>query len=378
MKHGSLYRTLSLLLALALSLTACGSKSTADTSLGSFGKLDAPKQDDPTEFHAAEIPGTITSPEESAPFAFSEVAQAALDDLCAHGQQEYMAAAFLGEREQGDTTPFSAWLHDTTPDLASIWPFLEEIPEENIFGEYGDLYCIVPLLESANVTLKGVQWETLGNGMQPHYSEPVYYGEVGKPFLMYIKNNDIWTYEPDLVIEYVRQDGFAATWFPEHEAGSIFRPVENGHDCVIDFSLLYDVGDYIPYFHDGLEGDNQWLPPTDLGLGNTSWCSRNGWVLQLGYDENAEGNSGGMVLYESVLDAFEISLTRYCHGVWWMESDNLYLDAYNDWGEMVGGSFPVRISPSGEQLVVMQADDGSQPPFFEPWQTTVTLTLSYG
>lgn len=173
-------------------------------------------------------------------------------------------------------------------------------------------------------------------------------------------------------------NGFIATWSPEHQADRIFRPDENGQACVIDFSLLYNVGDYIPYFHESLEGDAQWLSPTDLGLGNTTWCNRNGWVLQFGYDEYAENNSGGVVLYEPSLEDFEVTLSRYCHGVWWMEGDRLYLDAYNDWGEMVGGAFPVRISPSGEQLLVMQAADGSQPPFFEPWQITATLTLSYG
>lgn len=371
MKHSYLRCALALLL--ALSLTACGGQ---PTSQSSSGKLSEPKQEPSAEPIATEA--LTTAPEEPGAFAFSELAQAALDDLCAHGQQEYMAAAFLGEREEGDSTPLSQWLHDTAPVLASIWPFLEEIPEENIFGEYGDLYCIVPLVESARIALKGVQWETLGNGLQPRYSEPLYYGEVGKPFLVYIRNNELWTYEPDMAIEYVREDGFAATWSPEHQAGYIFRPEENGHSCVIDFAQLYDVGDYIPFFQEDLEGDAQWLVPTDLGLADTTWCSNDGWVLVLAYDEGAEGSSGGMVLYEPLLEGYEISLTRYCHGVWWMEGDSLYLDAYNDRGEMVGGAFPVRVSPSGEQLVMMQGEDGTRPPFFNSWQTTATLTLSYG
>lgn len=372
MKRRSLRRPLALLLALMLSLAACTGRPSEDASQGSFGQLRAPKQEEPTE-----TPSTSASISEAPAFAFSERAQAALDHLCTQGRQEYMAAAFLGQREQGDTRSLSAWLHDTNPSLASIWPFLEQIPEEDILGECGNLYCVIPLAESACVTVKGVEWETLGNGLQPHYSEPLYYGEVGKPFLMYIRNYELWTYEPDLTIEYVWENGFVATWSPEHEGSAIFRPVENGQECVIDFALLYDVGD-IPYFHDGLEGDAQWLSPTDLGLGNTTWCSDNGWVMQFGYAETAEGHSGGMVLYEPMLEGDNIVLSRCCHGVWWMEDGSVYIDAYNDWGDMVGGLFPVLISPSGEQLVMMQSDDGSVLPFFRPGQTTTTLTLSYG
>ena len=371
MKHRPM--TLLLALTLVLNLSACGSKS--DTPQGSSGKLGAPKQDAQS---ATTETTPVTAPEEPAPFAFSEIAQASLDDLCAHGQQEYMAAAFLGEREQGDTRSLSAWLYDTDPGLASYWPFLEEIPEESIFGEYGDLYCIVPLLESACVTLKEVAWETLGNGMEPHYSEPVYYGEVGKPFLIYIQYNDMWNSEPDLVIEYVRQDGFAATWFPEQEAGHIFRPDENGHACVIDFALLYDLGDYVSYLYDGADVESQWCSPTALGLGNTNWCSDNGWMLQFGYDETAEGNSGGVVLYEPVSEGDDVLLTRYCHGAWWMQDECLYIDAYTDQGEMVGGWFSLRISPSGEQLVIIQSGDAFPLPFFPDGQSLAGLTLSYG
>lgn len=377
MKHQSLRRTLALL-TLLLCLNACASIPSSGTSQDSVSPPSAPMSGSPTESGAAETPSvSVTVPEASTVFAFSDIAQAALDDLSAHRQQEYFAAAFLGEREDGDNTTFSAWLNNTCPQMASLWPFLEEIPEENIFGESGDLYCIVPLAEQACIAVKGVQWETLGNGMQPHYSEAVYDGEVGKPFLLYIKNNDIWSYEPDWIIEYVQEDGFVATWFPEHQANQIIFPNVNGHDCVLDFALLYDAGDYIPYLDDS-DSDFLWLPPTALGLGNTTWCSDNGWTLQFGYDETAKDSSGGMVLYEPRPDGDDVLLIRFCHGVWWTKDDCLYINAYNDHGEMVGGSFPVLISPSGEQLIVMQSSDGAVLPFFTEGQTTVGLTLSCG
>lgn len=84
----------------------------------------------------------------------------------------------------------------------------------------------------------------------------------------------------------------------------------------------------------------------------------------------------GMVIYEPMGNEDGTFLSRYCHGTWWMENDCLYLDTYNDRGDMVGGLFPVLLSFSGEQLLIMQAADGSVPPFFKAEQTTAILNLT--
>lgn len=369
MNHRFLYHAL-VLLALALSLTACGS-----TSQGSSGKLGTPKTQAPTSdtVQQPDVPST-TVPEE--PYVYSIPAQASIEDLYTNRYGELFAAAYLGYREAGDTSNFTVWLYNNYPMIPSFWPFVVEIPEEDTIGEYGDLYCVVPLEESVSFTVKGVEWELLGNGTMPHYSEPLYYAEVNRPFLMYVTHGQ-WRDETNLTLEYVQQDGFVGTWFPTYstDTGRI-ETWENPESCdtILDFALQYGIG----YNTDIPVGDMAWLPPTDLGLGGTTWHSENGWELILAYDETAEGYSGGMVLYEPLPNGDDVFLTRYCHGVWWMEGDSLYLDAYNDWGEMVGGAFPVRVSPSGEQLIVIQAEDGTVLPFFEDGNTRTTLTLSYG
>lgn len=90
MKHTTLRRALALLLSLvlALSLTACGSES-QDNS-GTAGKLDSTK----TDADAAQSGDTDTA--DDGWQGFSDEAQAALDDLIAHRQQEIFAAAALG------------------------------------------------------------------------------------------------------------------------------------------------------------------------------------------------------------------------------------------------------------------------------------------
>lgn len=367
MKNTTLRRALALLLALmlVLSLAACGSDDAddgkqQDSQTGSI-KQDAGK----TDTDAPDNKDTEKS--------YSEKAQAAIDGLYTNQWKELFAASYLGHRDENETTDLVGWLHDNNPAAISFWPFLAEISEEDIIGEYGDLYCIVPMVESAEVTVKSVEWETLGNGMMPHYSDPLYSGEVDRPFLVYISYNDNWSSEPNMVIGYVKDDGSDAEWFPEQQEGYIFCPLDkNGNKLILDFANLYEVGDYVPHLEDTPDADSEWLPPTDMGLAYTTWYSENGWMLVFDYDENADNFSGVMTLYKPVEEDEGMGLVFYFESSWWISYDCLCLGYYNG-----NCPFPLLISPSGEQLVIMQSEDGSVLPFFEPGQTICGLTLSY-
>lgn len=382
MKHTTFFRVAAAALALLLTLSLAACSIQYEKPAGSFGKLDSPETQtsasdtasepelDSSSTEASDLSSTETPDAE--PHVYSEAAQASLEELYANGSEKMFAAAYLGYWEEGDDSELVEWLYNNYPLMPALWPFLEEIPAEDVIGEYGDLYCVVPLDESVAFTVKGVEWELLGNGTMAHYSDPLYYAEIGRPFLMYV-NYGQWKDETDLTLETVESDGFVGTWFPSYseETGRIedYYWVERE---VLDFALLYDIG----YNVDTPMGDMEWLPPTDLGLGDTVWYSENGWALQFAYDENAESGSGGVALYEPLPDGDDVVLSRYCQGVWWMEGDSVYIDAYNDRGEMVGGLFPILISPSGEQLIMKQADDGTVPPFFEEGQTETVLIFS--
>lgn len=273
-------------------------------------------------------------------------------------------------REEGDITDISAWLHNENPTLAAFWPFLTEIPKEDIIGDHGYLCCIVPLEESIQFTVKNVEWNYEGNGTVPIYSDPLYDCEVGRPFLMYVNYGGVpglWDDDPDTIIEY--EEEYTRIWYPDKEPDG---EITYGRDMIFDFAHLYDAGEYVPYL-DALDADSEWLLPTDLGLADTTWFSDNGWMLEFHYDENAESGSGDMVLYRPVEGEDGTFLSPYYDGSWWMEDDSLCLGVYEG-----NCPFPLLISPSGEQLVVMQADDGSVLPFFERGQTIVGLTLSCG
>ncbi len=360
MKRMTLRRAAALVLAmlLVLSLAACGSKDSDEQGSGqpgSSGKLDTVKKPDAD---AAPNGDTDTADDRQ---GYSDEAQAAIDDLFAHrAWEQYLAVACLGYREEGDTTDLAAWLHNESPALAAFWPFLTEIPAEDIIGDHGYLFCVVPLEERIPFTVKSVEWNYEGNGSVPIYSDPLYDCEVGKPFLMYVNYSgvpDLWDDDPDTVLEY--EEEYTKVWHPYKESDG---EITYGDDMILDFTHLYEVGDYVP----GAE----WLPPTDLGLADTTWYSDNGWMLEFRYEENAKDGSGDMVLYQPAEDG---ALTPYYEGSWWMEDDSLCLGVYEG-----NCPFPLLISPSGEQLIVMQADDGSVLPFFEKGQTTVGLTLSLG
>lgn len=159
---------------------------------------------------------------------------------------------------------------------------MAEIPQADIIGEYGDLYCVLPLDESVTFTVKGMEWETLGNGTQPHYSKPLYCAEVGCPFLLYVTHGQRRD-ETSLAVEHVQANGFTGTWFPTYDpdTGRLeVRKDSNGQDTVLDFTLLHDIGCNMPT--DLPIGDMEWLPPTALGIGGAAWYSENGWMMELG------------------------------------------------------------------------------------------------
>lgn len=392
---------LSLALLLALSLAACGGapeeekpagNGTASGTQGSIGKPAAPKQDDPAQPDAPDTPDISdtpddpetadtpdtpdtpddpdTDPETPVEFTYSAAAQAAIEGLYVNYWHELFAASYLGYREEGDTGSLGAWLHDNCPMIASFWPFLEEIPQEDIIGEYGDLYCIVPMDASLTFTVKSVEWEQGGNGSVPHYSEPLYYPLIDRPFLLYVTYGT-WRDETSLTVEYTQPDGFVGTWCPTYDPET-GRLEEWCRDRVLDFAALYDIGDYIPHLEQDPAPDAEWLPPTNVGLGNTTWYSENGWVLDFRYDEAAGLGYGDMVLYQPVEDETGTTLSPYYEGTWWMEDDSLCLGVYEG-----NCPFPLLIAPSGEQMVIMRSDDGSVLPFFMEGQSIVGMTLSY-
>ena len=356
--------TMLLCLTMIFLLTACGGQgepNADDGGVSATGKISGGKD------------------RASVPEAGSEKAEAALALLrksMAGNEQLAGAVAYLGHREQGDTVPLTSWLRKNCSGLTEKLPFLTEIPEERTLGAgYGDLYCIVPRDESTSLAVNRVIWRSLGNGVQPVADKVLYREEYAQPVLVFV-NYEQWPDEPDTEINLVTGSGLELSWYPMiDEHGCPIVPIgEYGAPVLMDFAVFgYTTGLDYP---EGMEpeGDGWWLPPTNLGLADTVWACDD-WLLELSYGNcdpdyagiaklhcRFEGNAGHTLLY---------------HGVWRMEDDCLRLELSAGVGTSLSGSFPILISPSGDELYFQRSRSGEGMPFLTDDMDSAGLTLIY-
>lgn len=336
----------------ALSLSACGGQESGEQPVEAGGKLGGSKQEQGPEY--------------------SKEARTSIMDVRSYLEDGLpFAAAYLGYYGEDESDALPVWLQNNVPLLVARLPFLLDIPEECVVGEHGDLYCFVPRNEETALTVYQQEWEQLGNGAQPHLGEILYRCDYGEPILVFANYDGVWRNETDVEIEATLPDGSKLSWSPEWDAETLLlnmRTDADGNPLFFDFDFFGDMEEgYVP--------DAEWLPPTALGISG-SWATEDGWMMDLGYEDAKD--SGGVAIYEPITEDGETYLSRYCHGTWRMEDDCLYLDIYDPSGAMIGGSFPVLISPSGDDLYMMAAADGACPPFFAEGMTGMGLLRTYG
>ena len=127
------------------------------------------------------------SGEETAEAELAEESLNLLYDAMAYDDQYAGAVAYLGYREQGDSTPLSGWLVENCAGLVEAMPFLLNTPAEHILGPgHGDLFCIVPRDENTSLAVNHVTWESLGNGVWSVPGEVLYREECAQPVLIFV------------------------------------------------------------------------------------------------------------------------------------------------------------------------------------------------
>ena len=141
-------------------------------------------------------------------------------------------------------------------------PFLLDIPQERIIGEYGELYCIVPLDADATVAVSRGIWD--GDHEEYIYEESVYFSESGEPILLFC-NYEGW--EPDTQV-YISGPSGTLIWYPELDNHLRAMPLwdDNG-DC-----LFYDFSPYremLAADYSSMVGE--WTVPTAQMLNGTTW-----------------------------------------------------------------------------------------------------------
>ena len=166
-----------LCIALVLGLTACGGKNTPPVETdGSVGALSGSKGEKDS--------GVGVDPKPA------EESLELLYDSMAFDDQYAGAVAYLGYREQGDSTPLSDWLWENCAGLVEAMPFLLHIPAEHVLGPgYGDVFCIVPRDETTMLTVEHITWVPSQFEVGEVTDEVLYQAKSAQPVLIF-KNLD--------------------------------------------------------------------------------------------------------------------------------------------------------------------------------------------
>lgn len=369
-----------LCLALALSLSACGGKdgtTTEDVDAGTLGALSGSKAGSSNvSVPEADYRPTVERGAESLAW---------LQDGFTFSDRITGAVAYLGQREQGDSSSLTDWLRENNSALISEMPFLLDIPAERVLGAgYGDLYCIVPRDENTSLAVNHITWESYGNGIHSEADEVLYREECAQPVLVFVDAD-----EPDIEIILVTNEGVSLDWIPQiDEYGYPIVPIwDDGEAMLMDFAVFgytngFDYSDQWDFENrdpddSGWEpaGDDWWLPPTDAGLEDTTWvCDR--WMMEFVADDSEPGYAGWVYIYFQPEDYQEYELIRA--GVWRMEDDCLRLHLHVPVEDSLDAAFPILVSPSGEEMYFQRARTGEGVPFLSDGQDSIGLTLSYG
>lgn len=298
--------------------------------------------------------------------------QAALDALraeMAFYPDAPLAAAWFGEPDLHDARSIAAYLQENFPDILAIAPFLLEIPEENIIGDGPELYCLIPRDEATSVSINLVAWDVDENweNAWPTVNDILYRSEYAEPLFVCV-DADPHIGLPNAQVIAVADNGAQVEWYPSFDPDSyaLYCPVDEASNPLI-FDLAMLAGGYDGGYDTGYgAGDDGWYAPTALGLRDTTWwVDGTGWYMTFGADE--------VEVYQYPRGSVEHT------GVWTMEGEQLYIQVTDDFGNVTEGWFPLKISPSGEQLM-MQADpqSGALPDFLGmEGEDAIQLTLIY-
>ena len=252
-----------------------------------------------------------------------------------------------------------------------------EIPAERILGgESGRLYCIVPRDENTSLAVNHVTWESQGNGVWPVADEVLYREEYAQPVLVFV-NYEEWPDEPDTEINLVTNNGLEVKWYPLTDASGcpVVPTGVNYAPMLMDFGVFGAAAgtDYPEDWEP--TGDDWWLPPTDLGLADSTWVCDD-WMMDLRYGGCDPDYAGIAELYHRFED--NVEMTQVYSGVWRMEDDCLRLDLSAGVGTSLSGSFPILISPSGEEMHFQRSRSGEGVPFLPDGIDAIELTRSCG
>ena len=300
--------------------------------------------------------------------------------------QTMFGAAYLGyveEDSRGD------WLSAADQAILEGYPFLAEIDENHIIVSTGHLYCIVPVDENATVAINRVQWNE--NTYTYENTEVCYRSESGEPVLFFANLNGV-AYEADTQVWITDNSGNSCEWYPSLDSMSYLWPCisETGDYLSFDFTEYgwQDVSSELaPWLSDGYSGVYSWWLEGCWTTQAAAWdTGRTANYYLWFFPEDENGGSVDLDWQYEGSDLFEEMWGGYWEITSVMDGPSyvtisLSLVGGENYGVTDGPyyiseTYPLLISPSGEEMVLGAGENGVSLPFMpqdDPQPYTLTL-----
>ena len=142
------------------------------------------------------------------------------------------AVAYAGDTYEEGQRDAAALLSGLAPELCRQWPFLTEIPTENIVDlGWGEIYCIIPTDPEATIRVSKAVEQEYGYW---DYTEVVYEGTAGEPILLICNGSEYW---PDAQV-IITSGNVETDWYPQQDKYRRVAPLtdESGKPLFLDIS----------------------------------------------------------------------------------------------------------------------------------------------
>jgi hypothetical protein len=236
-----------LLLVLTLLLSGCaGSAEKVPETKATETPVTTAAPEVPETTQMTEVPEPVTEPDDE----LADASLVSLRQTMVETPQRF-AVAYFGFLEEGQDP--RARMAEAAPQLCENLPFLMNI--QNVAGSAGELFCLVPLDETASVAVNGLVHNE-ETGLE-EYTDLLYRSETGDPLLI-LCNNSGW--EPDTQVTMVDSEGNVILWYPQTDLSGCVLPLydENDNNQMQDFSA------YAEFLAVDRDGGSQSLPPEEL------------------------------------------------------------------------------------------------------------------
>lgn len=288
-----------------------------------------------------------------------ELDQLAVDHLrdCMEDTVQKMAVAYLGWYE-GDED-FSIWLSKSCPKLLEEYPFIASVPEEQIIGEFGEVYCLIPKDEQANVTIG-----LLKDDGSEEIAKVLHQSNTGEPLLLICNYDGSY---PNTQVTVQEPPGEELMFYPQlGRMGGVVIPTDDRLEALMfDFTNYFEVSP--DYFSAMLA--QEWYFPDEEYLMSTCWNYQEDtsedrcWVL------NLDGDAAQLDL-----SVDGVNSERYT-GTWSLNySDDtgltyLYLDILRDDGKRINDEYVVLKCNYSNGILLGIHEDQERPPFIGDGET---------